>query len=98
MVSPFTQIPQDEWTASNELAFAIRDGFPVTAGHTLVITRRVVTTWFDATEQEQNALMQLVNVVKRNLDDQLSPNQTGTTLASTAATLLDKPWNTCIFM
>ncbi|MCO4764595.1 MAG: HIT domain-containing protein, partial [Myxococcales bacterium] len=48
MTSVFLEMPQSRWVASNALAFAVRDGFPVTEGHTLVITRRLVETWFDA--------------------------------------------------
>jgi ATP adenylyltransferase len=35
----FCEIPEDRIIAVNELAYAIRDGFPVTEMHTLVIPR-----------------------------------------------------------
>lgn len=54
--------------ASNSLAFAIRDRFPVSPGHTLVITRRLVPTWFEATSEEKVAIFDLVEQVKRDLD------------------------------
>ena len=54
--------------ASNALAFAIRDAYPVTPGHTLVVPRREVATWFDATRAEQVAMLELVDEVKRVLD------------------------------
>lgn len=38
--------------AENELAYAIRDGFPVTEGHTLVIPKRHVLDFFGLTEPE----------------------------------------------
>lgn len=31
-----------EWIGSNDLAFAVRDAFPVSPGHALVVPRRVV--------------------------------------------------------
>ena len=62
------------WMASNRLAFAIADGFPVSHGHTLVIPRRLVATWFDATRDEHHALMDLVDEVKRLLDAQHQPD------------------------
>jgi superfamily II DNA or RNA helicase/diadenosine tetraphosphate (Ap4A) HIT family hydrolase/SOS-response transcriptional repressor LexA len=71
--SVFLAVPTGEWLASNALAFAIRDRYPVTAGHTLVITRRVVPTWFDATREEQSALLELVDEVRRQLDREFSP-------------------------
>lgn len=66
--SPFVRIPESEWVASNALAFAVRDLNPVSPGHTLVIPRRVVATWFDATREEQHALFDLVDQVKLALD------------------------------
>jgi superfamily II DNA or RNA helicase/diadenosine tetraphosphate (Ap4A) HIT family hydrolase len=75
--TPFLSIAQNQWTLSNELAFAIRDGFPVSPGHTLVITKRLVATWFEATQAEQIALMSLVNDVKQLLDIELDPKPDG---------------------
>ena len=56
------------WLASNELAFAIRDKYPVTEGHTLVVPRRVVSDWFEATDEERRAIFALVDKVKTDLD------------------------------
>ncbi len=61
--SPFLAIPRDRWLASNELAFAIYDKFPVTPGHALVITQRVVADWEAATPEERRATMSLVDDV-----------------------------------
>ncbi len=72
----FTEIPESAWVASNDLAFAIRDRFPVSPGHTLIIPKRVVPTWFDATPDEQAALLALVNEVRLQLDT-LSPKPDG---------------------
>lgn len=74
MPSPFAQVPSSEWTASNELAFAIRDRFPVSPGHTLVITRREVADWFEATGDERAAILSLVDEVKASLDRELRPD------------------------
>jgi diadenosine tetraphosphate (Ap4A) HIT family hydrolase len=66
--SPFLQHPASDWIASNQLAFAILDGFPVSVGHTLIVTKRVVPTWFDATREERLALVDLIEEVKAALD------------------------------
>lgn len=73
-MSVFLETPESTWVASNELAFAIRDGFPVTEGHTLVIPKRVVATWFEATPEERRAILDLVDVIKRELDETLHPD------------------------
>lgn len=75
--SPFLTVSAGDWLCSNELAFAIFDGFPVSPGHVLVTTRRIVETWFDATDEEQAALMTLVKEAKRLLDIQLAPQPDG---------------------
>lgn len=75
--SPFLEIEHSDWILSNGLAFAVWDGFPVSPGHTLVITKRLVATWFDASPAEQSAVMGLVNEVKKLLDQTLNPKPTG---------------------
>ena len=72
-MSPFDAIPESSYIASNDLAFAVRDSFPVSDGHSLVITRRRVKTWFDATRKEQLAIVDLIDEVKRSLDHEFSP-------------------------
>ncbi|HTN84343.1 MAG TPA: HIT domain-containing protein [Sorangium sp.] len=74
MTSPFLEAPGSAWVASNSLAFALRDRFPVSPGHTLVIPRRLVSTWFDATVEERAAIFELVAAVKRQLDQELRPD------------------------
>ncbi len=75
--SLFLIIESSRWILSNEHAFAVWDGFPVSKGHTLVITKRVVPTWFEATSEEQAALMSLVNDVKELLESTLDPKPDG---------------------
>ncbi len=71
--SVFLAIDPSRWVAANQWAFAIRDQFPVSPGHTLIIPRRVVAAWWSATTEEQNALMQLVDEVKAQLDARYAP-------------------------
>lgn len=53
--------------AENTLAYAIRDGFPVTDGHTLVIPRRHVDDYFGLTQAEINAVSQLLTGLRETL-------------------------------
>jgi diadenosine tetraphosphate (Ap4A) HIT family hydrolase len=75
--SPFLDIPESQWIISNAHAFAVWDGFPVSPGHVLVVTRRFVTTWFDADQKEQAAVLELVNAVKKHLDATLPQKPDG---------------------
>jgi len=56
----FCNIESERVIASNEVAFAIKDGFPVTASHTLVIPKRHAETYFDLTADELLACDELL--------------------------------------
>lgn len=75
--SPFSVIPDTDWVVANDLCFAVFDSFPESPGHMLVITRRIVLTFFDCTAAEQAALMALVNSVKRFPDERHVPKPDG---------------------
>jgi diadenosine tetraphosphate (Ap4A) HIT family hydrolase len=71
--SPFLSVPRDEWIAANGEAFAIAYATPVAPGHTLVVPRRPIVTWWEATAAERAALPQLVDAVKLHLDETQRP-------------------------
>jgi diadenosine tetraphosphate (Ap4A) HIT family hydrolase len=58
----FCEIPKNRVIAENELAYAIRDGYPVTDLHTLVIPKRHVIDYFDLYQPERNAIQQLLEL------------------------------------
>ena len=53
--------------AESALAYAIRDGYPVSPGHTLIIPHRHIPTWFDATRDEHLAILDLIDQVRADL-------------------------------
>ncbi len=52
---------------ANDHAIAIPDGFPVTPCHTLIITRRHVSSFFETTREEQAALFDLLAEIRQLL-------------------------------
>ena len=58
----------------NDLAVVIRDTFPVSDGHSLIIPRRHVSSFFDTSPEERTALMELLDLTKKDLDWQFSPD------------------------
>ena len=56
-----------EIIAENTLAYAIKDGFPVTDGHTLIIPKRHVADYFGLSTAEVSATNQLLHVIKEQL-------------------------------
>ena len=49
--------------AENSLAYAIRDGFPVTEGHTLFIPKRHTIDYFGLVSKEILAINELIEVL-----------------------------------
>lgn len=58
----------------NELAFAIPDKYPVRPGHTLVIPRRHVASFFELTDEELTACHELMKKTKEMVDGKYSPD------------------------
>lgn len=57
---PFCEIPADTVVEENELAYAVRDAFPVTSLHTLVIPKRHVRGYSELGQPELNACHRLL--------------------------------------
>ncbi|MFP1631951.1 HIT domain-containing protein [Zhengella sp. ZM62] len=65
----FCEVPADRVIAENELCYAIRDGFPVTPLHTLVIPKRHVPDYFDLFQPELNAIRQILDDLRSSIQD-----------------------------
>ena len=61
---PFCELTGREIVGENSLALAIRDHYPVTEMHTLVIPRRHAHTFFDLFEPERRAISLLLKSFK----------------------------------
>ena len=59
---------------SNELAYSARDSYAVSPGHTVVIPRRHVASFFDLTPEEINACMELITEERSLLDEEFKPD------------------------
>ena len=74
MACPFCTLPADRIVASNELAVVIRDGFPISPGHTLIIPKRHFGSFFEATADERNSMLALLDQARREIATELSPD------------------------
>jgi len=54
----------------NDLAYAMLDKHPVTEGHTLIIPKRHIETYFEMTEEENNAVFELVKIRRKQLKEE----------------------------
>ena len=74
---PFCQLSPSDLSWSTRLVAAFLDRFPVSPGHTLLIPKRHVATWFEATREEQQALLDAVAAAKERLDRELERKPDG---------------------
>ncbi len=62
------------WVNENRSAAALRDEFPVSPGHTLIIPKRVVSSLFDLSDEEMLDCWHLLNVERARLETEFSPD------------------------
>jgi len=70
---PFCTLPQTRVIDENATAITIRDGYPVSPGHTLLIPKRHTGSFFDLSTQERDDLLALLDRAKHVLDAELQP-------------------------
>ena len=71
---PFCVAEPERVRLENEVGQALRDLFPVTAGHTLVVPRRHVASLFDLSPEEQRQLWELTRRTRELLQTELQPD------------------------
>ena len=64
---PFCTIESSRVFYTGVSVFAIWDQYPVSPGHALLIPRRHIASWFDATQEEQHELLQAVSSVREQI-------------------------------
>jgi diadenosine tetraphosphate (Ap4A) HIT family hydrolase len=64
----FCTLAHERIVLASALSIAARDAFPVSPGHTLVIPRRHVASFFDISDDERTDLLRLVVHARESLD------------------------------
>jgi diadenosine tetraphosphate (Ap4A) HIT family hydrolase len=67
---PFCEVDESRAVVGSACAFAIRDAYPVTEGHTLVIPRLHVKSLYDLSAHDQDAVWELVGRIRQNCKEQ----------------------------
>ncbi|ABL02263.1 histidine triad (HIT) protein [Candidatus Ruthia magnifica str. Cm (Calyptogena magnifica)] len=70
----FCQLSEERIIGQCDLTITFLDSYPVSPGHTLIVPKRHVATYFDITEQEQNAIAKAIQKSKLILDEEFSPD------------------------
>ena len=71
---PFCSLPEARIVKANDHAFFIRDGYPISEGHTLIIPKRHVGSFFQVTDNERSSLLELLDYAKSELDAEFKPD------------------------
>ena len=71
---PFCTLPTDRIISESDYTITIRDGFPVSKGHTLIIPKRHVQSFFELQAIEKAAVLQALDEAKEALDNEFSPD------------------------
>ena len=71
---PFCTLGADVWFHSAPLVRALWDPYPVAPGHALIVPRRHVPSWFNATPDERAAMLEATDAVRAIIDQKHSPD------------------------
>ena len=70
----FCELPAERIHYESDLWLMVRDGYPVSPGHTLIIPKRHVTDYFGINEEEHRELKSVINIAKETLDKEFKPD------------------------
>lgn len=73
-ICPFCTFGPAHVILANDDAFAIYDGFPLTAGHMLILPKRHIASLFEATQEERNALFDLLGEARGVVQEEFGPD------------------------
>lgn len=71
---PFCALPAERILILADEALMIRDAFPVSPGHTLVIPRRHIGSFFELSDAERTCMFELLAQAKAELDLSFQPD------------------------
>ena len=71
---PFCTLPPERILLTSAHGVIIRDGFPISPWHTLVIPRRHVDSFFNLTADERVDLLGLVDQAKAGIEKEFKPD------------------------
>ena len=70
----FSETPEDRIAGETEFFLIIRDAYPVSPGHCLVVSRRVTASFFELSEDEKGELVHAIDEAKMIIEEDYSPD------------------------
>jgi diadenosine tetraphosphate (Ap4A) HIT family hydrolase len=71
---PFCSLPADRIVQQNEHAVFVLDAYPVSQGHSLIIPKKHVASWFDISAIERDSMISLLDFAKEKITSETSPD------------------------
>ena len=68
---PFCQPDSEQIWFEDQMGFVLRDAYPISQGHALVVPRQHVARLYDLPADTQAALWQLASEARRRIDEEL---------------------------
>ncbi|MCH8517348.1 MAG: HIT family protein [Cyclobacteriaceae bacterium] len=72
-MSVFSAKPKEERLFENEHFYILKDAFPVSPGHLLIVSKREVVDFFDLTVEEQTLLPETIREARRLIESRGLP-------------------------
>ena len=73
-ICAFCHLPPSRIIDSNQTGMVLRDGFPISPGHTLISPKRHIGSFFETTPDERNELLSLLDRAQKNLQTEFNPD------------------------
>ena len=70
----FCELPKERIIYETDHWLMIRDGYPVSLGHTLIIPKRHIRDFFELNKEEHAELQTVINYAKEQIDIELKPD------------------------
>jgi diadenosine tetraphosphate (Ap4A) HIT family hydrolase len=70
---PFCNLAPEGIVFANEHAFAFEDAYPVSPGHALIIPRRHAPSWFELSDEERLAVLDLLDRFRKRIAESRNP-------------------------
>jgi len=71
---PFCTLPPERIVQENEHAIFVLDAYPVSQGHSLIIPKKHVASWFDISAIERDSMISLLDSAKEKITSETSPD------------------------
>lgn len=73
-IKTFFEIPKEKQIGQTEHFFLIPDGFPVSPGHTLIISKQLRKDYFELTQEEKIDLDNAIQLAKSLIEAESTPD------------------------